>query len=357
MGLTLYIDVAAIVANWRTLAALHANPTAAVLKADGYGLGAAHIAPALLAAGATEFFVATPAEGVALRAAIPHARLYVLGGLWPDQTATYLAHTLIPVLGSAAETRHWMETARTQQKPLAAAIHIDTGMRRLGLDGAELTALAADPAPFSALNIHYVMTHLVAADTPAAPENAAQLAAFTAARKTLPPVPASLANSSGIFLGTGFRTDLARPGAALFGINPTPGLPNPMRTVLRLTARVLQIREIATGESVGYNATWRAQRSTRVACVCAGYADGYLRSLSNNGAAIFDGQPLPLIGRVSMDLLTFDATDVPSLRAGDALELIGPAMPPDTVAARAATNGYEILTQLSRRADRVYGAR
>jgi alanine racemase len=195
----------------------------------------------------------------------------------------------------------------------------------------------------------YVMTHLVSAEAQDDPLNEAQRRGFTAARARLPPLPASLANSSGIFLGAAFRSDLARPGAALYGINPTPGRPNPMRPTMRLTAPVLQLRRIETGQGVGYNASWVAARPTTVATVALGYADGYHRFVSNRAAAAFDGARLPLIGRVSMDLVTFDATDAPYLNPGDSLELIGPAVPPDEVAGWAGTNGYEVLTSLGHR--------
>jgi alanine racemase len=350
----LTIDLDAIASNWRSLAALHGGPTAAVVKADGYGLGAAMVAPRLLAEGARHFFVAHIGEGVALRPKLPAAMIGILNGFSVTDAAAYAEHGLVPVLGSLGELGRWKELAMTREHPLPAILHVDTGMNRLGLDAAELDRLTHEPERLAGLDLRFIMTHLANAEEPATPDNAAQLARFTAACARLPPAPRSLANSSGIFLGPAFRSDLARPGAALYGINPTPGRANPMRPTCRLTAQVLQIRDIATGERVGYNGVWTAQRPSRVATVGLGYADGYHRLATNHAEAGFDGARLPLIGRVSMDLTTFDATDHPTLQAGDMLELIGPAVPPDEVAGWMGTNGYEVLTSLGDRAARTY---
>jgi alanine racemase len=227
-------------------------------------------------------------------------------------------------------------------------------MNRLGLDRHELAALHADPERLAGLDLLYVMTHLVSSEVPEDADNARQAATFAAVGAMMPGVQRSFANSSGIFLGDPFASDLARPGAALYGINPTPGQPNPMRPVARLRTQVLQIRDIAPGDSVGYNATWRATRATRIATTGVGYADGWPRSLSSRGYAIFDGRAVPLVGRVSMDLTTYDVTDFPTITAGSWLDLLGPGMPVDAVAEAAGTNGYEILTRLGPRYTRVY---
>lgn len=343
----LEIDVAAIVANWRDLCARHGAPVAGVLKADAYGLGAARVAPALYGAGCRHFFVAMLDEALAIRDLVPGAMLAVLNGLLPGTEEIYHRHGIDPVLGSLHELACWAGRG-------PAILNVDTGMARLGLDEAELAQLAADPQLLAGLSPRYLMTHLVSAEEPSDPINAAQRARFERARAMLPPMPASFANSSGIFLGPDFRSDLARPGAALYGLNPTPDRPNPMRTVLRLRARVLQVRCIEAGDSVGYNATWRAGRPSRIAAIGVGYADGWARALSSRSWARFDGTRVPLVGRVSMDISTFDATDHPDLIAGSWLELIGPTHPPDLVAHEAGTNGYEILTSLGRRYSRVY---
>ena len=351
----LEIDLDAIAANWQALAARHPHgAVAGVVKADGYGLGAAPVAARLAREGCRQFFVAHPAEGLVVQAAAPAASVAVLNGLWPGMAADYAAHALLPVLGSLAEIDAWAAQARLLGQALPALLHVDTGMNRLGLSPAELAALAAEPGRLAGITLRFVMTHLVAAEVPDDPINEAQRRRFGEACARLPAAPRSLANSSGIFLGADFASDLARPGAALYGINPTPGRPNPMRDAVRLCARILSVREIGAGEGVGYNHDWRAARPSRIATVSVGYADGWLRALSNAAVAAFDGAPASLVGRVSMDLTTFDVTEHPAARPGAWLELIGPHCPPDAVAARAGTNGYEILTSLGPRYARRY---
>jgi len=351
---TLTIDLDAIAENWRRLAARHQNVTAAVVKADAYGLGAARIGGRLYAEGVRHFFVAYPQEGEALRPHVPGAMIAILNGLFPELAELYSAQNLAPVLGNAAEIAAWRAHARAIGRELPALLHIDTGMNRLGLSPAEIARLHDHPEDLEGIKILYVMTHLSNAEIRDDPENFAQVERFNAACARLPKTPRSIANSSGIFLGAEYKSDLARPGAALYGLNPTPGLKNPMRPAMRFTGRVLQIRKIPTGEPVGYNAIWTAPRPTTVATVSVGYADGYHRALSNHAFGAFDGARLPLIGRVSMDLATFDATDHTSLQVGSDIELIGPAVPPDEVAGWAGTNGYEILTSLATRSPRVY---
>ncbi len=354
---TLTVDLDAIAANWRLLVAQHGGPTAAVVKADAYGLGAARVGARLHREGARHFFVAYPEEGLALRPHVGSAMLAILNGLYPELAGLYVAQNLVPVLGTLGGIAAWAAQARHLGRSLPALIHIDTGMNRLGLSGGELARLAAQPGLLDGVEVLFMMTHLSDAEHPGDPRNAEQAARFHAACDRLPPAPRSIANSSGTFLGPQFRSDLARPGAALYGIDPVPEAGrNPMRPTLRLTAPVLQLRDVAPGEPVGYNGIWTARRPTRVATVSAGYADGYHRTLSNTAAAAFDGARLPLIGRVSMDLVTYDATDHPGLAEGHELELIGPAIPPDEVAGWAGTNGYEVLTSLKPRRGRIYAA-
>ncbi len=350
----LRIDPDAIAANWRELARVHGGATGAVVKADAYGLGAVQVAPTLFAAGARHFFVAHLAEAAALRPCLPDATISVLNGFAAAQASSYLAQDIWPVLGSLGEISAYAALASAAGRSLKALLHVDTGMHRLGLAADELEVLVSQPERLRGIDLQYVMTHLAHAEVPEHPGNARQLGRFRAACARLPPVPISIVNSSGIFLGGDFRAGLARPGVALYGVNPCPGRDNPMRPVLRLTAPVLQLRDVPTGESVGYNGIWTAKRPSRVATVALGYADGYPRALSNRAEAAFDGARLPLIGRVSMDLTTFDATEIPRLAAGDALELIGPNVPPDEVASWAGTNAYEVLTSLGPRATRSY---
>ncbi len=347
-GAVLEIDLGAVCANWRMLGARHGSgPVAGVVKADAYGLGAAQVAPALFAAGCRHFFVAHLSEALALRDLVPGAMVAVLNGALPGTEEVFAARGIVPVLGSLDAIAHWGARG-------PAILQVDTGMRRLGLDPTEIATVRAEPARLAGMELLYVMTHLVSSEVPGDAENARQAAAFGAACTAVPGVPRSFANSSGLFLGDAFASDLARPGAALYGINPTPGQPNPMRPVVRLRTQVLQVREIATGDAVGYNATWQAARASRIATAYVGYADGWPRSLSSRGHAIFDGRAVPLVGRVSMDLTTYDVTDFPAVGPGSWLDLIAPDMPVDAVAEAAGTNGYEILTRLGARYARVY---
>jgi alanine racemase len=350
----LEVDLPAIAANWRKLRDLHGGDTAGVVKADAYGLGAARVAPALHAAGCRHFFVAHLSEALALRPLLPDAMLAALNGLPAGAEQEFAHHGIDPVLGSLDEVARWAAFARRLGRRLPALLHIDTGMNRLGLDRRELATLQQHHALLDGIALRYILTHLVSSEVAGDPLNRAQLERFNAACARLPPAPRTVANSSAIFLGPNWRSDLARPGAALYGINPTPGQPNPMRATAHLRARVLQIREVQPGESVGYNATWRAPAPRRIATAGIGYADGWKRALSGRGHALFDGSPAPLVGRVSMDLTTYDVTDFSTIAAGDWLDLIGPGLAVDTVADWAGTNGYEILTSLAGRIARVY---
>lgn len=354
-GAVLEIDLEAIADNWRTLCRLHpSGPVAAVLKADAYGLGAPIVSQHLFAAGCRHVFVAHLDEARVLRPLLPGAMLAVLNGLWPGDAPAYADEDIAPVLGSLAEIDEWTAHARKLGRTLPALLHVDTGMNRLGLSPEEVDTLAAQPARLDGIRLLFVMTHLVSAELPGDPINASQRDRFAQACARLPTARLSLANSSGCFLGAGFGSDLARPGAALFGVNPTPGRANPMRAAVRLCARILQTREVPPGARVGYNGVWTAPRPSRIATVSVGYADGYPRILTNRAAACFDGQAVPLVGRVSMDLSTFDITDAPGAVTGSWLDLIGPGMTVDEVASRAGTNGYELLTQLGSRYRRVY---
>ncbi|MEO5337857.1 MAG: alanine racemase [Magnetospirillum sp. WYHS-4] len=356
-GATLTIDLDAIAANWHRLAGrMEDVECAAVVKADAYGLGLDQVAPALASAGCRTFFVALFEEAAALRRLLPDAAVYVLNGLDRGAEADYAALGLRPVLNGLDDIAAWSAFARSRERALPAALHLDTGMARLGLPFAEARVLAAEPGRLEGIDLRLVMSHLASADEPDHPDNARQLAGFRALRALFPQGKASLANSSGLFLGAGWRFDLGRPGAALYGVNPCPTQPNPMAQVVSLQGKILQVRAIDSGESVGYGATWRASRPSRIATVAAGYGDGYLRSLSNSGFAWLGDIRVPVVGRVSMDLITLDATDVPGalVHPGAAVELLGPQVSVDALAGAAGTIGYEILTALGRRYRRVY---
>jgi alanine racemase len=351
-GAILEIDLGAVVANWRLLAEKAAPAAcAAVVKADGYGLGAAPVAQALAAAGCRRFFVATLDEGVALRAALGDGcEIAVFNGPLPGSAAEFADAQLIPVLNDPGQIEAWEKIGA------ASMLHVDTGLNRLGLSPAEFAALAESPKRAAALGAHTLISHLACAETPAHPLNAAQRERFAAARQRLPGLKASLAASSGIFLGPDFHFDTVRPGAALYGVNPLLGSPNPMRPVVRLSAKIIQIRKIDRGESVGYGAAHVMDGPGFLATAAIGYADGWPRSLSHRGCGWFAGKRVPLLGRVSMDLATFDVSAVnPAARhSGSTIELINEAHGVDDVAADAGTIGYEILTALGSRYRRVY---
>jgi alanine racemase len=354
-GTMLTVDLGAIVANWRALAG-RAAPAgcAAVVKADAYGLGMAEIAPALEAAGCAQFFVAHLDEGVALRARLPAATIYVLHAL-PGAEPELRRHDLRPVLNHLAALDAWAALGRARgARP--AALHFDTGMSRLGLADDELAALAEAPGRLDGVDIALIMSHLACSEEPAHPLNAEQLARFRAGRARLPAAPASLANSSGIFLGPGYRFDLVRPGAALYGVNPLPGQPNPMAPAVRLQARILQVRRIDSARTVGYGATHRAARPSTIATIALGYADGYLRSLGNRGSCLIGEHRVPVVGRISRDLVTLDVTGVPAglAQPGAVVDVICDRHTVDDLADEAGTNGYEILTRLGRRFQRRY---
>lgn len=353
-GAILTIDLGAIRENYRRLKARLAGVRCAgVLKADGYGLGAAQVASALMKEGCDIFFVALLGEGIGLREALgPGHDIFVLNGLPPGSEPEALAAGLHPVVNSVAQLKAWREAARATGRKLAAAIQVDSGMSRLGMPPAEVEALAKDA--FDGIDIRFVMSHLACADEPRNPANEAQRLAFERLRGMLPKAPASLANSSGIFLGAPYHYDLARPGAALYGINPTPGEANPMLPVVRLRAKVAQTRSVEDGAGIGYGHTHHARGPLSLATISLGYADGWHRRAAS--AAWFEGVRLPFVGRVSMDSIILDISALPAgrLGEGDLVELIGPSQSVDDAAAHAGTIGYEVLTSLGARFHRRY---
>ena len=359
-GGILTIDLDAIKANYHQLNdRLRDGCTlGAVVKADAYGLGMARVAPAVWSAGCKTFFVALMHEGLALRALLPDAQIQVFNGTDAESAPAMAAAGLIPVLNHPGQIEAWHMEATRLGKSLPAIIHVDTGMTRLGLDGQEIKALVEAGKHRDGLNIGTIMSHLACADDADHAMNAHQLENFKTTLKIMAPLGdlgASLANSSAIFLGDQYHFDLTRPGSALYGITPhglkdgTP--PNPMAQVITLQGKILQIRGIDTPSSVGYGATHQAEKGQKIAIVGVGYADGYLRSLSNSATAILGGIRVPVVGRVSMDLITLDVTNVPDqvARPGALVDLIGPDHSVDTLAREAGTIGYEILTALGPR--------
>ncbi len=354
------VDLAALRANYAVLARVSAPAiVGAVVKADAYGLGAAAVAPALAAAGCRQFFVAVLSEALALKPHLPgDALIYVLNGLAPGEAERCAVAGVRPVLNTARQARDWHEVAQRLGRPLDAALQVDTGMSRLGLPPEMAQALAADAAFRSAVPIALLMTHLACADVADHPANARQLARLRAVADALDaPPPLSIANSAGVFLGEDFHAAVVRAGIALYGAAPAlPGAPA-MRTVVRLEARVLQVREIPAGAGVGYGLDYVAQAPARIATLGVGYADGWLRRLGGGrGAAMFEGLRLPMAGRVSMDSCAIDISALApgALDEGDYVELLGEAARLDDVARAADTIPYEILTRLGPRLARTY---
>ena len=357
----LTVDLDAIVANWRKLekTAVPAE-CSAVIKANAYGCGAEPVARALAAAGCKTFFVATLEEARAVRAAVPSSPIYVLNGFFQNCGEAYARIDARPVIGDLNELAEWDVFCRRTGWTGGAAIHIDTGMNRLGLTLTEAQGIvprinAGDHG------ITLVMSHLACAETLNHPLNAKQLATFREIASLYSGVPASLANSSGIFLGAPFQFDMVRPGAALYGVNPTPEADNPMQPVVDLKARIVQTRNVERGEGVGYGGTWTARRPTKLAIVSTGYADGYFRAASSNDGTrgaevVVAGKRCPIAGRVSMDLIAIDVTDLPNnaARRGHMVTLIGEGITVDELAHHFGSIGYEVLTSLSRRHARIY---
>jgi alanine racemase len=358
----LTIDLDALAANYRRLRDLAAPAEcAAVVKADAYGLGMAQAAPALARAGCKTFFVATPAEAMELRALLPDAVIYVLSGLMPGTAEIYRTHDLRPVVNSAEEIREWASFCMARNEKLACAVHIDSGMNRLGLSADEVEQVAAAQSLLRAFTLSLVMSHLACSDEPGHPKNEVQRKLFDRLRAHLPNAPASLANSAGVLLGREYVYDLVRPGIALYGGHPRCVGKNPFGSVVQLRGRILQVRNVAAGETVGYGATRTFKQAARVAVVSVGYADGFFRALSTKdeeeGFVAYAGpHTAPVLGRVSMDLITLDVSRVPLelSQRGAWVELIGPNVPAHVMAHHAGTIDYEVLTNLGRRALRRY---
>jgi alanine racemase len=356
-GGRLRIDLAALAANWRAIAKRAGNAeTGAVVKADAYGVGIETAVRTLAAAGCQTFFLAVPDEALRARSVSADATIYVLNGLFQGSGPLLAAGGLRPILGSMPEIEEWAALKARDKPP--AAIHVDTGMNRLGLSLAEARILAGRTDLLAAIRPGLVMSHLVSADQPENRINAAQLERFREVRSLFPGVPASLANSAGVLLGPDFHFDLVRPGISLFGGRAAATIP-PLAVVVTAEARVVQVREGEPGETVGYGGAETLKRRARLAVLSAGYADGYHRMAGSSdarpGARVYlRGKFAPLIGRVSMDLITADVTAIPDAARGDWAELFGPHVPVDEAAGHAGTMGYEMLTGIGRRYDRTY---
>ena len=365
--LRLTVDLGALADNWRDMKKRSGSArTAAVVKADAYGLGIEDCGATLYHAGARDFFVATVAEGATLRSYAPEARIFVLSGIWQGQERQVFDNDLVPVLASEEQLSFWMATV-AERGDHPCALHVDTGFNRLGLSLDDALFLADDVTRPASFDPVLVLSHLACADTPSSPMNRAQLESFRRVSAAFEGIESSLSASAGIFLGPDYHFDLTRPGIALYGGEAVNDVANPMRPVAKAEARIIQIREAGEGQTVSYGGSFLLKRASRLAIASVGYADGYQRSLSGSGIplremghggayGVVNGHKVPVAGRVTMDLTIFDVTDVPAnaIRAGDYIELFGPNVPVDETARAAGTIGYEMLTGLGLRYERQY---
>lgn len=330
-----------------------------VIKADGYGLGVDKVWATLENQECPSYFVATLDEAITLRG-LTRRPIAMLGGLYKGAEDFYIHENITPVLNSMEDIKNWTKAASGRGIQLPAIIHFDTAMNRLGLDSKETPQLLDDLSILSPLNLSAIMTHFACSDERA--ENGdiheatiRQAKAFKAIAKHFPDTPKSLSNSAGVFCDSAYHMDNIRPGMALYGLNPTPHTDNPMQNVVSLNARILQVRQALKGEAVGYSETYRFKKDAIIATVGLGYADGFLRSLSNKGTMYYKGAPCPIVGRVSMDSVSVDISDLEEKPvAGDALEVMGKHQTADDLATSAGTIGYEILTSLGSRYSREY---
>ncbi|QYF85792.1 alanine racemase [Brevundimonas sp. PAMC22021] len=338
----LSVDLDALARNYRTLERLTGVPVTPVVKADGYGLGAAAVARRLMLEGARTFFIARLSEGVLLRQAVgPEPVIYVLDGCHGEGAPAALrAADLRPVLNQPTQITAWLDSGGGP-----SALQIDTGMNRIGVRPEDA------PEPFAGLEL--VMSHLACADEPDQPMNRRQRDLFAQATQRYPGVTRSFANSGGCFLGPDFAFDQVRPGICLYGSGPTGRPDDRIAPVATLLVDILQVRDVLAGESVGYSRGFVADRPMQVATCAAGYADGILRRYSPDGQVWVGGEMRPMLGRVSMDVIAVDVTGL-DVTAGDQVEVFGPNRLLDDAAAAAGTISYELLTSVMPRVPRRY---
>lgn len=350
------IDLDRLAENWRNLNRLSGVATAAaVIKANGYGHGVRAVALALEHAGCDWFFTASMDEAVTVRQVCPKVRLACFDGLTKADAEAAREYNIMPSINDPAELDVLHNLANAAGAPVPALIQVDTGMNRLGSGVDTMAELAASPR-LAAGDWQLVYSHLASADEPDKPQSMQQKEKFDAARALFPGIPASLAATGGIMLGDGFHYDLTRPGIGLYGLPPVASLRPHIKPVLSLHARMLQIRNAAAGEDIGYNATARLSRPSRLATIAGGYADGVRRQLSNKGHVHKSGLTAPIIGRVSMDTTIIDITDWPEDHAatGDYVDLIHDGYTADEMAQATGTIGYDVLTALGLRAKQHY---
>jgi alanine racemase len=350
--LTVRLD--AVADNYRRVRSVTGPvPVGAAVKGDAYGLGLEPVVRRLWEEECREFFVANVDEGIELRRILPDAAINVFNGAMVGTENELISHALVPIVITAEQLTRWRAAAAAQATVLPVGVHVDTGMNRTGMSAADFDAVVGDSSAFDGLELRHVMSHLASADDPGSAQPEEQLERFREVRRRLPGGVASLANSAGIFRSADFHFDLVRSGIALYGGSPVAGQPSPMRETVVLEAPVLQVRDVGPGDQVGYGATYAVAKPETHAVVPVGYADGFHRAASNRGHAAIGGRAVPIVGRVSMDLIVLDATGL-TVAVGDTVELIGDDCPVDDVAAAAGTISYEILTSLGARYQRVY---
>jgi alanine racemase len=360
-GARLTVDLGALKRNWQALDKVSRGAlTGAAVKADAYGIGLVQASRALYEAGTRFFFVASPDEGIAVRAALPEdTHIFILNGLFPGAAPLYVGERLMPCLCSIPMLEEWLQACLSRNESLPAALHFDTGINRLGfrLNEAPVVKRMVDQLGYSP---QMIMSHFACADQPAHEKNRTQLALFTSVLAQFPNVPASMANSAALMTGRENHFQMVRPGIALYGGRAVQGRRNPMAPVVTLEAPILQVKEIRTGESLGYGALQTVARDSRIAVVGIGYADGFFRHQSGSnsragGRVVIGNQFAPVLGRVSMDMIQVDITDLREMpKPGDMVEVLGPNISVDDQADVGNTIGYEILTSLKGRYSRSY---
>ena len=355
----LTIDLAALAANYKTMQKNAGKAeTSAVVKADGYGLGMAEIAPVLFDAGCRSFWVAQLNEGIALRAILPEAKIYVLNGVPSGTAAQFETYDLRPCLVTLAQVEEWQSHCQAN-KPLPACLFVDSGFNRLGFGEIEIADLMARPDIFEGWELCLIASHLACADDPTHPMNGAQLERFRNTLAVLPPAPASLANSGGTMLGADYHFDMIRTGTMLYGCSATAKEEDALSPIASLRAPLLQMRRLSAGDSIGYGATFTASGEMTIGIASLGYGDGLSRHFGNQSPSpmrfTIDGQPVSLLGRISMDSLAIDLTNLPQMPSvGDMVEIFGQDNPIDRLAQQGNTISYELLTSLGSRYNRIY---
>lgn len=341
----LIINTNALAENYKTLNRPNTE-CAAVVKADGYGLGVHTVTKTFAKAGCKRFFVAHLSEAIAVRDFMKKNKVYVFHGIRKNEAKIFIENNIIPVINNFAELEIWSKAAKNLGKKLPLVVHIDTGMNRLGFSFSDLDNLYEKLSDIKGLfEIDFFMSHLACADDLTHEMNGVQLNKVNKIKDLFGGHKLSLANSSGIFLGSKFHFEILRPGIALYGGNPTPSKKNPMKNVINLTSRIMNIRTIDSKSTVGYGGEHSVSKGSKIATVPFGYADGYLRSSKKTFVAI-NGKRANVVGRVSMDMITVDVSNIDAVKSGDAVEIIGDNISIDELASSAGTISYEILTGL-----------